>query len=105
MRVRASILYGESYGWTDAWEDDDMVFRSMTDVVREVRSPGSVTGHPRSFFPCAGDWCVDPSMLASWPSGRPVAVIHAVTDDDEGFADPFKAVVVGRRGGLRLVSL
>jgi hypothetical protein len=91
--VAASIQYGESYGWTDA-EDAEMRFPSVAAILRELERPGAETGHPRSYFPCAGDW----STAGMW---RTVAFVYMVSDQGVHTDYPMTVVLVGPRGGLR----
>lgn len=90
--IRASIRYGESYAWTDVSNPDEegTSFRSVAEVMRELASPGSVTGHPPSYFPCSRDW----------HAGDVIAFIYATGNNGETLADPDWYVKVGPRGGL-----
>lgn len=94
--IRASIRYGNTYGWTDVFRPDDgTLFRSVSEVLRELKSPGSVTDRPAWFFPCAGQWNADE---------RVVAFIYPTYDNGEAMADPVRFVRVGPRGGLHVES-
>lgn len=89
MIVRALIHYGSSYAW--GHENDYEVFASTADVLEELASPGSRTGHPASYFPTAGDWDVRPGERAT------VALIKVGLD-----TEVTRVVTVGPRGGFRV---
>jgi len=98
MTYAADIRYGISYAWTDADRDDDMRFATLADVLAEVRDPGTVTGHPRSYYPCSGD--IRPERGEDRAT---VAFVYRVTDDGEVDRSYWLAcVTVGPRGGYRL---
>lgn len=103
MRVLAETKYGTSFVW-----GDPEPFRSIGDVIREMSDPGSVTNHPRSYFPTAGDWLDSYDVR---DDGRAtVAFLYRPCDCGNGPSphphdDAFAIVTVGPRGGMRVEYL
>lgn len=92
--IRASIWFGSSFGWTDPHNDPDTLFHSVSEVLTELRSPGKVTGNPRSFYPCAKE---------GWRPGEVVASLFTCHDNDTyECGDMFAQIVIGPRGGLHV---